>query len=163
MKSRIITVLCIALLFVCGLSLSACTSASVGSADYSITDAQRAFYVEYGTVQSVRNVSLHSETSSMGTGIGVGAVAGGVTGGVIGGLIGGSTGAAIGAAAGGVAGGVAGGYIGSSNETTDGLEITVRLDTGQVVAIVQGKDIMFYPHQRVQLVTGDGRTRVAPI
>jgi len=162
MKNKIVPILCLVLLVICGFSLSACT-AKVGSADYTVAEAQRAYYVDYGNVQSVRMVELHSEDSNVGTGIGVGAVAGGITGAVIGGLIGGSTGATIGLATGAVAGGAAGGAIGHNTGHQTGLEITVRLDNGQTVAVVQGADVNFYPGQRVQLITGGNKTRVAPL
>ena len=43
-----------------------------------------------------------------------------------------------------------------------GLEITVQLDNGRMLAVTQAADEPFYPGDRVRVLTGyDGTTRVA--
>ena len=44
----------------------------------------------------------------------------------------------------------------------DALEITVRLDSGEMRAIVQEADQQFVPGQRVRLLSSGGVTRVTP-
>jgi outer membrane lipoprotein SlyB len=44
----------------------------------------------------------------------------------------------------------------------DALEITVKLDSGELRAIVQEADQEFQPGQRVKLLTSGGITRVTP-
>ena len=42
------------------------------------------------------------------------------------------------------------------------MEITVKLDSGELRAIVQESDITFKPGDRVRLVSSGGVTRVTP-
>jgi outer membrane lipoprotein SlyB len=63
-------------------------------------------------------------------------------------------------------GAVAGGLLGSTAEEgltrRAGLQITVRLDNGQMTAITQGADEPFAPGERVQvLMSPDGTYRVS--
>ena len=60
------------------------------------------------------------------------------------------------------AGGVAGNTIENRMTEKAGLEITVRLESGELRAIVQEADLEFTPGQRVRLVTSGGITRVTP-
>ena len=61
-----------------------------------------------------------------------------------------------------MAGGVAGNVIEGQATRKDALEITVRLDSGELRAIVQEADVDIRPGQRVRLVTSGGITRVTP-
>jgi outer membrane lipoprotein SlyB len=68
------------------------------------------------------------------------------------------------AAIGGVGGAVAGEAIERSIKRKDGIEILVRLDQSDTIAVVRDGDIAFSPGDRVQLLTGrDGSARVQPI
>ena len=91
---------------------------------------------------------------------GAGTIAGGVVGGVAGSNVGGGKGAIIGSVLGAVAGGVAGQAIESGIGRTAGLEITVKLDNGELRAITQDADESFKPGERVRLLSGSGVTRV---
>ncbi|MGH8725956.1 MAG: glycine zipper 2TM domain-containing protein, partial [Burkholderiales bacterium] len=93
---------------------------------------------------------------------GAGAVAGGVTGGVAGSGVGQGRGSAAAAVLGGVAGGVVGNTVEEKMTRKDAFEITVRLDSGELRAIVQEADQEFQPGQRVRLLTSGGITRVTP-
>lgn len=127
------------------------------SADvYGKHEAGREQLVRYATVDSVRKVVLQGSQS------GVGAVAGGVTGGVAGSGVGQGRGAATAAVLGGVAGGVIGNTVEEKATRKDAFEITVRLDSGELRAIVQEADQEFQPGQRVRLLTSGGITRVTP-
>ena len=62
-------------------------------------------------------------------------------------------------------GAVVGGIAGSAAEEgitrKDGIEITVKLDSGSLVAIVQEADEQFQPGERVRLLESGGTTRVS--
>ncbi len=123
---------------------------------YGKHEAGREQLVRYATVDSVRKVVLQGSQS------GVGAVAGGVTGGVAGSGVGQGRGSATAAVLGGVAGGVIGNTVEEKATRKDAFEITVRLDSGELRAIVQEADQEFQPGQRVRLLTSGGITRVTP-
>lgn len=133
--------------------LAGCASSKSGSV-YSRDEARREQTVRMATVESVRTVLIE------GTRSGVGTAAGGVVGGIAGSEVGRGKGAAVGAVLGAVAGGVAGSAIEEGTTRRDGIEITVRLDTGGLRAIVQEVDEPFKPGERVRLVTNRGVTRV---
>ena|SRR5688572_15025709 len=123
---------------------------------YSKHEAGREQLVRYATVDSVRKVIIQGSQS------GVGAVAGGVTGGVAGSGVGQGRGAATAGVLGGVAGGVIGNTVEEKMTRKDALEIVVKLDSGELRAIVQEADQEFQPGQRVRLLTSGGITRVTP-
>ena len=102
-----------------------------------------------GVVESVREIEMEGER------LGVAPMAGAVIGGTVGGSVGSGRGASVGAVIGTVAGAVAG--EAATQVTTPGLEITVRLDGGRVVAITQPAGETFHPGDRVR-VRSDGRT-----
>jgi hypothetical protein len=66
----------------------------------------------------------------------------------------------VGAVVGAVVGGMAGAAVEEGVTRKTGLEITVRLDNGQLTAIVQEGDEAFHPGERVRLLSGSGGTRV---
>ena len=68
-------------------------------------------------------------------------------------------GALLGAAADGA---VAGRAIEQGVTSKDALEIIVKLDSGELRAIVQEADLTFKPGDRVRLVSSGGVTRVTP-
>ena len=59
-----------------------------------------------------------------------------------------------------VAGGVAGQALERRVTEKKGLEITVKLDNGELRAITQEADEVFRPGERVRLLSGTGVTRV---
>jgi len=134
--------------------LSGCPASMSGSA-YSREQARQTQEVQLGIVQSVRNVQIE------GTKSGVGAVGGAALGGLAGHQIGGGTGQIAGAIGGAVLGGVAGAAVEEGVTRRPGLEITVRLDNGRMVAVTQEADEPFNPGERVRVLTGyDGTSRV---
>lgn len=104
-----------------------------------------------GVVESVREAETESERS------GVAPMAGAVIGGAAGSSVGRGRGAAVGGAVGTVVGAVAG-EAAAQAATQRGIEVTVRLDEGRVIAVTQpaGKE-SFKPGDRVRVVS-DGRT-----
>jgi outer membrane lipoprotein SlyB len=106
-------------------------------------------------VESVRTVTIE------GTQSGVGTVAGGVIGGVAGSNVGQGKGQTVGSVLGAVLGGVAGQAIEERATKKDGLEITIKLDSGQIIAVTQEADESFRPGERVRVLSGGGATRVS--
>lgn len=135
------------------LALAGCASQS-GSA-YSRSQTRGEMTVRMGVVESVRQVTIEGTQSP------VGAIAGGVVGGVAGSNIGGSKGSTIGSVLGAVAGGVAGQAIEEQVTKKKGLEITIKLDSGQMIAVTQEADESFHPGERVRVLSGQGATRVS--
>ena len=133
--------------------LSACAPGQ-GANTYSRSQARTEQSVRMGTVESVRNVRLEGTRSPIGT------IAGGAVGGVAGSAVGGGRGSTIGAILGAVAGGVAGSAIEEGATRKDGVEITIRLDNGNIIAITQEADESFRPGDRVRVLSGGGTSRV---
>ena len=138
--------------------LSGCANQSASSSVYTYGQAQREQVVRYGTVQSVRNVTIQTSDSS-----GVGGGSGAALGGVAGSAIGGGRGSVLAAIGGALIGGLAGNAIENYAGKTEGLEITVTLDNGETRAIAQEADVMFTAGQRVRVLSGNGPSRVTPL
>ncbi|MDO9450620.1 MAG: glycine zipper 2TM domain-containing protein [Rugosibacter sp.] len=134
------------------LMLAACASQSGSS--YSREQTRSEQTVRLGVVESVRNVTIE------GTKSGVGAVAGAAVGGIGGSHVGKGKGSTVGTVVGAVLGGVAGHAIEDSTTKKAGLEITVKLENGQLIAVTQEADEQFRPGERVRVVSGGGVTRV---
>ncbi|HEX9434626.1 MAG TPA: glycine zipper 2TM domain-containing protein [Burkholderiales bacterium] len=128
--------------------------ASDGAQVYNASEARSVESVQYGTVVSARPVEIKGERPVVGT------LAGAAVGGLLGSQIGHGNGSIAGAVLGAVGGGVAGNAIEQRVTTHKGEEITVRLDTGETIAIVQPGWQDFAAGQRVQVVTGRGGARV---
>ena len=118
---------------------------------YKARQAQNEQSVRMGTVESVRQVTIDKGAS------GTGVLAGAALGGVAGSAVGGGKGAIAASILGAVAGGIAGQSIEANSANKPGFEITVRLDNGDMRAIVQDADEQFRPGERVRLLS-DGRT-----
>ncbi len=133
--------------------LIACASSNSGSV-YSRDEARRIQNIQTGVVESVRQVKLEGTKSPVGT------IAGGAIGGIAGSSIGHNGGSAIAAIIGAVAGGLAGSAVEEGVTRKDALEITVKLDGGRLVAVVQEADEQFHAGDRVRLVEDGSTTRV---
>ena len=134
--------------------LSGCAGSQSGSA-YSRSQTRGEMHVRMGVIESVRTVMIE------GTQSGVGAAAGAVVGGVAGSDIGHGKGSTVGSVLGAVLGGVAGQAIEERTTKKDGLEITVKLDSGQIIAVTQEADEAFRAGERVRVLSGSGATRVS--
>lgn len=144
-----------AALITLSLLLGGCAS-GLGGADYKRGETRRVQEVRMGVIEDVRTVRIE------GTSSGVGAAAGTVVGGVAGSGIGGGRGRVVGAVLGAVAGGVAGSAIEESSTRKPGLELTIRLETGRVIAIVQEDDgTDFRRGDRVRVIGSGGQARVS--
>jgi len=134
--------------------LAGCVGSSSGQV-YSRGQARQLQTVQMGTVESVQPVRIEGAKS------GIGAVGGAVAGGVAGSTIGGGKGRTLAALGGALAGAAAGAFTEEKLTDADGIEITVTLDRGGIISIVQEDDVMFFVGDRVRLLEGgDGITRV---
>ncbi len=134
--------------------LSACVSSHTSGNVYRPHQTQNEMSVRYAVVDSVREVNIDGGRSGVGT----------LTGAALGGLAGSSVGGGRGSTAAGIVGAVVGGIVGNKMESDanvrKGLEITVRLDNGELKAIVQDADEAFRPGERVRLLSDRRTTRV---
>lgn len=146
--TRLITILALSAL------LGACASSNSGSV-YSRDEARKVQTVRTGVVESVRQVKLEGTKSPVGT------VAGGVVGGVAGSSVGGGKGQAIATVLGAVVGGLAGSAAEEGFTRKDGIEITVKLDGGSMIAVVQEADERFNLGEKVRVLESRGVTRVS--
>lgn len=141
------------LITVFSLFLVACASSNSGSV-YKRDDARKTHTVKTGVVESVRTVKLEGTKSPVGT------IAGGAIGGIAGGSVGSGRGSSIMAVLGALIGGVAGSAAEEVVTRKDALEITVKLDGGGLVAIVQEDDEDFNPGESVRIVENGNTSRV---
>jgi len=143
----------VALLAASSLLLAGCP-AGLGSKDYSRSQARTVQEVQMGIVESVREVTLEGTKTPIGAG------AGAVVGGVAGSTVGGGRGSVVGATVGAVLGGLGGAAAEEAVTRQKGVEITVKLDSGRMIAITQAADQEFRVGDRVRVLTGGGVTRV---
>jgi len=149
---RIIQLITVALL---ATVLAACASSNSGSV-YSRDEARKTQTVKTGVVESVRQVKLEGTKSPVGT------VAGGAVGGIAGSSIGGDgKSGMVGAVLGAVVGGIAGAMAEEGITRKDALEITIKLDGGGLVAIVQEADEVFKAGEKVRIIETGGVSRVS--
>lgn len=137
------------------LLLAGCAG-GLGGGDYERGQTRGVQEVQMGVIESVREVKIE------GTKSGVGSTAGAVVGGVAGSHVGGGKGQIIGGVLGAVVGGVGGAAVEEGTTRQMGVEITVKLDGGRMVAITQAADEKetFTVGERVRILSGSGVTRV---
>lgn len=110
--------------------------------------------VRMGVVESIRNVLIDKGQS------GVGTLGGAALGGLAGSTIGRGNGSIAGAIGGAIAGGLIGQNVEQNMNNKPGLELTVKLDNGNLTAITQDADELFYVGDRVRLLSNGRTTRV---
>lgn len=144
----------LSLLLIAAALLAGCASSKSGDV-YSRDQARREQTIRMGIVESVRPVTMEGTKSA------VGPMAGAAVGGIAGSTLGHGKGSAVTAVIGAVAGGLAGAAIEEGVTRRQALEITVKLDNGQFLAIVQEGDATeFRPGDRIRLLSTGGETRV---
>ncbi|MBN2060483.1 MAG: glycine zipper 2TM domain-containing protein [Deltaproteobacteria bacterium] len=140
-------------LFLC-IFITGCASSRSGQV-YSRDQARQVHTIQYGTVEAIEPVTIEGTKSGLGT------AAGGVAGGVLGSTIGKGSGRTIATVLGAIAGGAAGTAMEEEGTKKDGIEITVRLDAGEAMAVVQEADEVFSIGDRVRVLTDrSGTVRV---
>lgn len=154
MTKEVLTVRYIVLVpIIVALLVSACVSSLSGSA-YPRHQGRTVQRVELGVVEHVRVVMIE------GTKSGVGAAVGSVVGGVAGSEIGKGKAKDIATVLGATGGGMAGAAAEEAITRQKGLEITVHLDSGRLIAVTQAADEIFKVGERVRVLSGQGVTRV---
>jgi outer membrane lipoprotein SlyB len=140
---------------------AAVTGCAVNSSSpdvFTASQAQREQTVRMGTVDSVRMVRI---STNNGQPSGLGAVGGGALGALAGSSIGGGRGSVATGIIGGIGGAVAGNAVENNMAMRDGLEITVRLDNGDLRAITQtATGETFRAGDRVRILSSGGVSRV---
>ena len=135
-------------------ALAGCASGT-GGKDYSRAQTRTVQEVQMGRVESVREVNIEGTKTPIGAG------AGAVVGGVAGSTVGGGRGSVVGAAVGAVLGGLGGAAAEEAVTRQKGVEITVKLDSGRLIAITQAADEAFHTGDRVRILSAGGTTRVS--
>ena len=135
--------------------LAGCAQPGLGGGNYTRGQVRGEQSVRLGTVENVRDVVIDARDT--GTGTLAGAAIGGVAGSTVGG---GSRANAVGAIAGAVVGGLVGNAVEKSGNDRKGVEVTIRLEGGKLIAVTQEKDEDFRVGDRVRILSGQGATRV---
>ena len=135
--------------------LAGCAAPGLGGGNYNRAQVRGEQTVRLGVVENVRDVAIDARDTGTGT------LAGAAIGGIAGSTLGGGHKAN---AAGTIAGAVIGGIIGSAVEKDandrKGVEVTVRLEGGKLIAVTQEKDEEFRVGDKVRILSGQGATRV---
>jgi outer membrane lipoprotein SlyB len=135
--------------------ISGCAASKRGDV-YTRDQAKRVQTVEMGKVIAVRDITIEGTKSNVGT------VGGAVIGGIAGSGIGGGRGSAIAATVGAIVGGIAGAAAEEGVTRQSAVELTVQLDNGRVVAIVQAlsHENEFAVNERVRVIHDGRESRV---
>lgn len=135
--------------------LSGCMTDSTGTT-YSSREARRIQQVSFGAITELQYVKLEGTEGAVGT------VAGAAIGGIAGSSVGGGKGSDIAAILGGVAGGVLGNMVEKEVTTQQGIEMTIRLDSGKYISVVQEADpqASLQVRDQVKILTQGNTTRV---
>jgi len=140
-------------------ALNGCSSNPYSSDVYTATQAKQVQRVTYGTVTSVRGVTVQADSDSF-----LGTVGGAVIGGFLGNTIGDGSGQALATAAGAILGGAVGQSAGNKLAEHQGVEMEIKLDSGNSIVVVQTiKDTLFTVGQRVRLVGHNENVTVSPM
>lgn len=142
----------ICLLIISSFMLTGC--ASQGGRTYSSGEVRSIQTVEFGVVSDIRVVEIEEDPSLLGP------VIGGVAGGVIGSLFGRGSGRTLATLGGAAAGALAGAGVESQARRFSADEITVNLDSGKSVVVVQSQDDVFNVGDRVRIVYSGSNARV---
>lgn len=140
----------------CPLLFVSCAQTSNTGDTYSKHEAGHAQSVKTGRITSIRNIKIEGGNTA-------GKLIGGVAGGVAGHNIGsGSTANTLGAIGGALVGSAVGSHVQQGAGSRAGLEITVKLDAGGSISIVQevSSKESFRTGDRVRVLYNGSKTRV---
>ena len=124
---------------------------------YSREEAQKTMNFRWGTIESTRPVVIEGDRSEKGQ------LAGAIIGGMAGHGATNSSTQGLATAVGAVAGAIAGTMAEEKMSRTQGLEITLQMDDGQNLVIVQEVKSVdeFAAGQHVKVISGNGKLRIA--
>ena len=135
-------------------TVAGCAPRSMSGDVYSRERAQRVQTIEYGEVLEARPILIE------GTKSGLGALGGGVLGGALGSGVGRGAGSTIAVVGGAIIGWVVGSAVEEGATRQPGVEVTIRMDTGRTIALVQGIDPPVRAGDRVRILRHpDGSAR----
>jgi outer membrane lipoprotein SlyB len=140
--------------------LNGCAANNTASGDtFTAGQARQMHIVTYGTLVSVRPITIQG-----GNGQNVlGTVGGGVIGGMLGNSVGGGNGRNLATAAGAIGGAAAGNSIQNAANRSNGVELEVRRDDGSTIMVAQALGTsQFHVGQRVAVATNGNTTTVSP-
>ena len=137
--------------------LSACASNLTGE-NYSASEAKKVQSVNFGEVIAERPVVIDGRENGL-----LGTAAGGILGGVIASNIGGGSGKDIATGIGAIIGGILGQQVEEKATRKQGQEITIQLDSGETISIVQQIDQanFFAVNDRVKVLQQGNTARVS--
>lgn len=135
-------------------------TAGLGGGDYVRAQARSAQQVEFGTIESIRAVTIDASQPGMGNAVApaVGALAGGA----LGSTIGKGKGKTVAMVLGALAGGAAGSAVQQAGNNVRGVEITVRLPYRTIAVTQADEGLGLRLGDQVRVLSGGGATRVAP-
>ena len=135
--------------------LAGCAS-NLSGESYSRSEARSVQQVEYGIIEQLRPVKIEGTKTPIGAG------AGALVGGIAGSGVGSGRGSNVMAVIGALAGGMAGAAIEEGVTRTQGVEITIKMNKGGTIAIVQAlaPNQRFAVGDRVRVLYGSENTRV---
>lgn len=143
---------------VLALGLAGCSGPQLTGRSYSAYEARHVQTVNYGVIESVDLVVIEGRKDGV-----VGTGAGAIIGGIAGSSVGGGRGSAIATVLGAVAGGVIGNKVEASTSRKQGQELTIRMEGGQIISVVQevaeGSEV-FRAGQRVRVLEQHDTVRV---
>lgn len=148
-------------LVIASVLVTGCTP-DIGGQDYSVGDSGNFSETLYGTIVSMRPVSIDNRDPKDQGKPGTGASAGMATGAILGSQVGGGRGRVVGLGLGALGGAVAGNFIENKLSKQQGFEYTIKLDDGRTISVAQGKEPTLSASQRVMVIIGSERTRVVP-
>ena len=139
------------------LSLTGCVSGLEGSS-YSRSEARQIQQVEFGAILSTKPVIIEGQRTDWGELSGV------IIGGIAGSSVGEGKGQQIATTLGAIGGAVAASVVEEKATRVQGLELTVKMDSGKILSIVQEVDEInqFQKGQRVRVLMQGSLARVSP-
>lgn len=137
-------------------ALTGCATSSDSAQVYSKGQMRQMHEVEYGKILDIKNVKMEGDKNDLLT------LGGTALGGLAGSNIGKGSGSVAGAIVGAMAGGLASEAV-QRNNTKNAYELTVQMEKGRTVSIVQEADVVLTVGQRVKVITGGGTARVLPM
>ena len=147
MTVRILTVVLVSV----ACMMSGCASDNLSGERISRSDSRQAYRLEYGRIVAVEPILIEGEATSIGT----------TGGGLIGYSVGRSTtDSRVGGAVGAVAGAVTGQKTEEKLTEVDGLQITVDMDGGPTIVVIQGGDVPFAEGERVRVFRRGNEARI---
>ena len=136
---------------------NSCAQDSMTGNTFSRDETRQAQSVNKGRITDIRPVKIEGGNTA-------GTIVGGLAGGALGSNLGGGrTANTAGAIGGALVGGALGSHAQQAMQSRNGIEITVKLDEGRSVAVVQevSPSEQFQVGDRVRVLSSGGRTRVS--